>query len=145
MRFESVIPETFNLSMANTQVQSSELKGQFHFYLESLKNLTPQSLTEMTTFIIELGDSIKRLTEKPNKTEDDFERIDSMSVELHDFIKHLTDAQVTLRKKEWEDTEAYYQELKAKASKGDKMSAEVLKDFEPIYQEMQIKIRGDIR
>jgi hypothetical protein len=66
-----------------------------------------------------------------------------MSVELQDFIKQLADAQVTLRKKEWEDTETYYEKLKSQAYSGDKMAMEILKDFEPIYTEMQHRIKTD--
>lgn len=130
--------------MANLEIQASELKEKYLFYLESLKNLTPQKLTEMTAFIIELGDKIKALTDKQNKTDEDYDQIEQMSTELQDFIQQLATAQITLRKKEWEDTEAYYQKLKTDAAKGDEIAIEVLKDFEPIYFEMQERIKNEL-
>lgn len=119
------------------------LKQQFAQHLESLKNLTPQGLAEMTSFIISLGDQISRLAAKPGKTDEEFELVQTLSREIRKFIDELAGAQIVMRKTEWKNTEAYYMKLKAEAASGDPAAMQVFKDFEPVYLEMQERMKSD--
>lgn len=120
-----------------------DLKRQFALHFESLKNLTPQGLAEMTSFIINLGDLINMLTAKPGKTDEEIDHLSVLSKEIRKFIRQLSDAQIIMRKTEWKNTETYYQKLKAEAADGDEAAMQVFKDFEPVYLEMQERMKSD--
>lgn len=128
--------------MKKDDLDIPQLKKKFAHYLKSLKNLTPEGFEELTRFIITLGDKIKEITEKADKTEQDYKQIEMLSLELQSFIGQLSDAQIRLKKKEWEDTEAYYNDLKQRVSAGDAAAKEVLKDFEPVYLEMKERMKS---
>lgn len=120
-----------------------DLKRQFALHLESLKNLTPQGLAEMTSFIIGLGDQINLLAAKPGKTDEEFEQVKTLSDEIRRFIEKLSNAQIIMRRTEWNNTEAYYEKLKAEAAEGDEAAMQVFKDFEPVYLEMQERMKSN--
>ena len=121
----------------------SAIKTKFAFHVASLSDLTPEGLTSMTAFILELGDRIKELAEKPDKTDEEYAYIDQLRAEVQKFIGELQEAQIIMRKREWKDTEDYYEQLKAEAATGDENAKQVLKDFEPVYLEMQERMKED--
>src|SRR5690606_13583489 len=125
-----------------TELNLNALKQQFALHLEALKNLTPQGLAEITGFIISLGDLINNLAAKPYKTDEDIERMELLAGEVRSFIGKLSEALVIMRKTEWKNTEAYYEELKEAAATGDPVSIQVFRDFEPVYFEMQERMKS---
>jgi hypothetical protein len=129
--------------MGEVIIDLAALKAQFAFHLESLQNLDPDNFSAMTTFLVQLGDKIKLLASKHDKSPDEIIHVEQVMKEINKFIGQLSEAQILFRKKEWNNTQAQYEKLKMEAEEGDKDAEAALKEYEPVYHQMREQMNED--